>query len=220
MDLSSRQMRSIRKFPEKRRETTQNLKHCVELVVTGTETGCIRSTTQTGLWGCPSRVPKCCLGATLKGGGYSQGYWMSSGSKTFLRFEFHERDNHMLANTRGRWARVSSSLILALVLVLMLSTMASAGGPIVHRASVGGPDACVGFGLPPGCDANFSLVAMERADGTVSGQYIDRFPQGEGVHATINCLRCRGQRGVDQWCDYWWQNCRVRPDWQGLFLRS
>ena len=99
----------------------------------------------------------------------------------------------MLARTRGRWARVSSSLILALVLVLMLATMASAGGPITHRVSAGGPDACVAWGSHPGCDANFSLVAMER-DGVSSGQYTDRWAQGDGFHAVVDCVSVDGNQ--------------------------
>ena len=75
----------------------------------------------------------------------------------------------------------------ALTLALMLVTAASAvQGPIVHRVSVGGPDS---FG--PGGDANFSLSAREYADGSVSGQYTDRFAQaigGGGFHAVIDCL--------------------------------
>ncbi len=41
-----------------------------------------------------------------------------------------------------------------------------AGNPVVHRLTVGGADAEV-YG-PPGSDANFSLIALQRADGTVS----------------------------------------------------
>jgi hypothetical protein len=79
----------------------------------------------------------------------------------------------------------------ALVLALVLVTAAWAvQGPIVHRVSVGGPDA---FG--PGGDANFSLSAREYADGSVSGQYTDRFSQafgGGGFHAVIDCLSVDG----------------------------
>ncbi len=42
------------------------------------------------------------------------------------------------------------------------------GNPVVRRLTVGGADA-VAYG-PPGSDANFSLVALERADGTVTGR--------------------------------------------------
>jgi len=65
---------------------------------------------------------------------------------------------------------------------------ASVGSQVVHRATVGGPDA---FG--PGTDANFSLVALERADGSVTGQWHDQFAQspgfgGAGIHVAVDCL--------------------------------
>jgi hypothetical protein len=83
------------------------------------------------------------------------------------------------------------------VLILLLATTASAGGPIVHRVHAGGPDACVGWGLKPGCNANFSLVAIKRADGSVSGQLSDQFGGGVGgYHAVIDCLYVEGN---DAW---------------------
>jgi len=51
-------------------------------------------------------------------------------------------------------------------------------GPVVNRVSVGGADVCVGLGLSPGCDANFSLIALEHADGSVSGNAQDSFGGG------------------------------------------
>ena len=61
--------------------------------------------------------------------------------------------------------------------------------PVIHRVSVGGADICEALGLPTGCDANFSLVAIQKADGTVSGQWQDTFSQGNGgVHVAIDCL--------------------------------
>lgn len=83
------------------------------------------------------------------------------------------------------------------VLALVLANAASATGPnpIVHRVIAGGPDACGSiFGLHPGCDGNFTLVAIERADGTVTGQYIDRFANGDGMEAVIDCLVVDGNR--------------------------
>jgi hypothetical protein len=80
-------------------------------------------------------------------------------------------------------------------IALILATMAWATGPVVHRVSVGGPDACVAFGAAhPGCDGNFSLTAREYADGSVSGQYTDRFANGDGFHAVIDCLVVEGNR--------------------------
>jgi hypothetical protein len=56
-------------------------------------------------------------------------------------------------------------------------------GGVVHRATVGSHDF-----TPPGDDANFSLVAIEHSDGSITGNYTDRFAQGGGFHATVTCL--------------------------------
>jgi len=63
------------------------------------------------------------------------------------------------------------------------------GNPVVRRLTVGGADGQV-FG-PPGSDANFSLVALQRADGTVTGQWSDQYG-GAGMHAEIDCLYVDG----------------------------
>jgi hypothetical protein len=65
-------------------------------------------------------------------------------------------------------------------------------GPVLHRVSVGGPDVCTGLGGKPGCDANLSIIAIQYADGSVKGQYSDRFAQGGGFHAVVNCLNVVG----------------------------
>ena len=66
-------------------------------------------------------------------------------------------------------------------------------GRVIHRVSVGGADICEAFGAHTGCDANFSLVAIEKADGSVSGQWQDSFGHGNGgFHATITCLSING----------------------------
>jgi len=66
-------------------------------------------------------------------------------------------------------------------------------GKVVHHASMGGADFCEAVGLPTGCDANFSLTANEKADGTVSGQWQDTFTGGgEGIHVNIDCLNIVG----------------------------
>jgi hypothetical protein len=89
---------------------------------------------------------------------------------------------------------VVASLVGAAI-ALILTTMAWATGPVVHRVSAGGPDACVEFGAEhPGCDGNYSLTAIEYADGSVSGQYTDRFARGDGFHAVIDCLVVEGDR--------------------------
>lgn len=68
---------------------------------------------------------------------------------------------------------------------------------VVHQATAGSPDICTAVGDKPGCDANFSLVALQRADGRVTGQWVDRFSQvngGGGIHVAINCLNVIGNR--------------------------
>ncbi len=74
---------------------------------------------------------------------------------------------------------------------------ANARGPLVHHVSVGGADICEALGLPTGCDANFSLVANEHADGTVTGQWQDTFAgSGEGIHVAVDCLNVVGTGAV------------------------
>jgi len=68
------------------------------------------------------------------------------------------------------------------------------GNPVVQRVTVGGADATL-FG-PPGSDANFSLIAVERADGTVTGQLHDSWSKNSGFHAVIDCLSVDGN---DAW---------------------
>ncbi len=82
--------------------------------------------------------------------------------------------------------------------ITSVTTTANARGPIVHRVSMGSSDICVGVGLSPGCDQNLSLVALEMADGTIKGQFIDvfgiPFPRGRGtiLHAPVTCLSVNG----------------------------
>ena len=69
--------------------------------------------------------------------------------------------------------------------------------PVTDRVSAGSNDACAAFGLPNGCDKNFSLHANMKEDGSVMGQYQDGFPGGgEGLHATIDCLNVVGNGAV------------------------
>lgn len=59
---------------------------------------------------------------------------------------------------------------------------------VVHSVHVGGADGC---GDNPGCDKNFSLSAIQFADGSVTGQLVDRFNANggkDGIRATIDCL--------------------------------
>lgn len=71
----------------------------------------------------------------------------------------------------------------------------ASGGAVVHHVTIGGPDVCTGFGAQPGCDANFSLVANQYADGSVSGQWVDRFSQnfgGGGITVQVTCVAVEG----------------------------
>jgi len=62
-------------------------------------------------------------------------------------------------------------------------------GGVVHRATAGGPDMCNWLGGKPGCDGNYSLIAMEMADGSVTGEWTDQFGPDGGMHAVVTCLK-------------------------------
>jgi hypothetical protein len=63
------------------------------------------------------------------------------------------------------------------------------GNGVVHKVSAGGAD----LDLADHTDANYSLNAVEHADGSVSGQYTDQFGQQDGgFHAEVNCLSVLG----------------------------
>jgi hypothetical protein len=90
---------------------------------------------------------------------------------------------------RQNRASILPTVTVAVVLLLLLTTGASAKGPVVHHVSVGGPDNCIGLGAKVGCDANFSLVANQYADGSVSGQWSDNSAYlASGAHVVIDCL--------------------------------
>ena len=91
--------------------------------------------------------------------------------------------------------------IVALILGVVLATAAWAGGRVMHRVSVGGPDGCEAFSLPVGCNANFSLHAIQFSDGTAHGQYTDQFGHGNGgFHAVIDCVAVSGNQA---WVSGW-----------------
>lgn len=75
--------------------------------------------------------------------------------------------------------------ILCLALILLPSGRALGQGqsPIVNFVSAGGPDIQDTDypGSRPGYDKNYSLVAVRYADGTASGELIDRW--ASGVHS-------------------------------------
>jgi hypothetical protein len=103
--------------------------------------------------------------------------------------------------------RSAVPLFVALVVGVLLSASPAASTPgIVHRVTVGSPDSVL---FPPGSDANFSLVAIERGDGTVTGQWQDTF-SGRGVpafpvHVEISCLVVEGN-------DAWVSGLITHPD--------
>lgn len=71
------------------------------------------------------------------------------------------------------------------------------GNGVIHHVSVGGNDACSAFGLPPGCDKSYTLVANMRADGSVTGQWQDGFAGDVGgIHVSIDCLMIVGNAAI------------------------
>ncbi len=107
----------------------------------------------------------------------------------------------MFRMTRKHGTGLPLALAITLALALMLVAAASAASPIAHRVSAGGPDICVGyFGVHPGYDGNFSLTAIQYSDGSVSGEYTDRFAKGEGFHAVIDCVSVVGN---EAWVSGW-----------------
>ena len=80
--------------------------------------------------------------------------------------------------------------------VLLSASPAALADGVVHKVSVGSADTLP----PPGTDANFSLSAIERANGTVTGQWQDTFfgrsIPAVGVHVAIDCLVVDGD---DAW---------------------
>ncbi len=86
---------------------------------------------------------------------------------------------------------IRTRAIVLAVILMSVSTLAFA--QVRHKVSVGGADIVL---VPPGTDANFSLTAIERADGTITGQYQDVFGAGlqPGVHAQVTCLSVSGNQ--------------------------
>jgi len=89
-----------------------------------------------------------------------------------------------------------TTIIIAALGLVAGGTIANADG-VAHHVSLGGADVCEALGLPTGCDANFSLVAIQKADGSVKGQWQDTFPGGlEGVHIAVDCVNVVGNGAV------------------------
>ena len=72
-----------------------------------------------------------------------------------------------------------------------LNADAQSTNAVINRVSVGGSDQDVTLNT----DANFSLIALRKADGSVSGQWSDQFGQGQGgVLVDVNCLVVQGNQ--------------------------
>jgi hypothetical protein len=93
-----------------------------------------------------------------------------------------------------KWVGGIVVLAAAAAAALMLATTASSAGPIVHQVNAGGPDSCVDLigAEHPGCDGNWSLVGQQLADGTSRGEFTDRFANGDGFHAVLDCVSVVG----------------------------
>jgi hypothetical protein len=86
--------------------------------------------------------------------------------------------------------RTLRSLAIAFVFALALASTAAHAQGVIHKVSVGGPDQ----DAADHTDANFSLTAVQHADGTVTGEWSDQFGQGDGgIHAKVNCLAVEGK---------------------------
>jgi hypothetical protein len=72
-----------------------------------------------------------------------------------------------------------------------LSASSVSNNGVVNRVSVGGSDQ----DATNNTDANFSLIAIETSDGSISGEWSDQFGQGQGgVQVDVNCLRVVGNQ--------------------------
>ena len=80
------------------------------------------------------------------------------------------------------------ALVVGVSLVITPAAVARGGRP-AHIVSVGSNDI---FLVPPGGDGNFSLIAIEAADGSVSGQWHDSTGRGSFLHMEVSCLSVNG----------------------------
>lgn len=115
-----------------------------------------------------------------------------------------------MTGSRLHLPAIASALAIAAVLSLIAATTIVARSPaVVHHVSAGGPDACVAFDARPGCDGSYSLVASQYADGTATGEYIDRFANGNGIKAVVDCVRVVGN---EAWISGWITSGRFEDD--------
>jgi hypothetical protein len=106
-----------------------------------------------------------------------------------------------MLGSRSHVVGIGSALAIGAVLSLLVASTVLARSPaVVHHVSAGGPDACAALGSKPGCDGNFSLVASQYADGSATGQYTDRFANGNGIKGVVDCVRVVGN---EAWISGW-----------------
>ncbi|MBK8392455.1 MAG: hypothetical protein IPL23_25715 [Saprospiraceae bacterium] len=74
----------------------------------------------------------------------------------------------------------------------------SANQGVINHVSVGSNDACSTLGAKPGCDKSFSLTAIVKEDGSVSGQWVDGYKSdnSKGIHVSIDCVSIIGNSAV------------------------
>ncbi len=105
-----------------------------------------------------------------------------------------------MVGSRRHLVRVARALGIVALSLSMATPVVAKGPAVVHHVSVGGPDACSGFGSKPGCDGDYALVASQYADGSASGQYTDRFGRLGGIRGVIDCVVVVGN---DAWISGW-----------------
>ena len=72
-----------------------------------------------------------------------------------------------------------------------LNASVNSGSGVINRVSVGGSDQDVTLNT----DANFSLIAIQKGDGSIAGEWSDQFGQGQGgLQVDVNCLVVQGNQ--------------------------
>ena len=84
--------------------------------------------------------------------------------------------------------------IIFVALLLLVGAVANA--QVCTIVSLGSADVDIGGGGPPNNDANLSLIAIEKCDGTVRGHIQDTWAGGVSIHAEVTCLYVDGN---DAW---------------------
>ena len=77
-----------------------------------------------------------------------------------------------------------------------MTVLQSSAWHLYAIVTLGSADVDVGGGGPPNNDANLSLIAIEKCDGTVRGHIQDTWAGGISIHADVTCLYVDGN---DAW---------------------